>query len=141
MSFLVVAVSTLNYGFDNNGYTTTQAMDPFIRQFGKVDPMTGKHELPTSWLSMFNSLNFIGYAFGQLLSYASPPRAESTLLTRLGVVLGSMVSERYGRRWCMFAMSGHALVCAAIAVTSSTPEQIMTARVLNCGSLLTSIPV
>lgn len=32
----------------------------------------------------------------------------------------------------MFSMSGHAIVCAAIAVTSFTPEQIMTARVLNC---------
>lgn len=64
MSFLVIAVSTLNYGFDNNGYTTTQAMTPFIRQFGKFDETSGSYELPTAWLSMFNSLNFIGYAFG-----------------------------------------------------------------------------
>lgn len=41
----------------------------------------------------------------------------------------------------MFVMSGHAIICAAIAVTSSTAEQIMAARVLNCESPLTGILV
>ncbi|CRK33463.1 hypothetical protein BN1708_001141 [Verticillium longisporum] len=85
LSSLVIAISTLNYGFDNNSYMTSQAVEPFIRHFGSFDTRTGTYELPTAWLSMFKSLNYIGFAFG--------------------LVFGSLVSERWGRRWCMFSMS------------------------------------
>ncbi|KAF3807973.1 hypothetical protein GCG54_00015563, partial [Colletotrichum gloeosporioides] len=124
LAFLIIATSTLNYGFNNNGYTTTQAMEPFIRQFGRLSQETGEYELDPAWLSMFNSLNYIGFAFG--------------------VIFGSIVSARFGRRWCIFSMSAHAIVCAVIAVTSSSREQIMVARVLNylyVGMELAVIPV
>ncbi|PWY93218.1 sugar transporter [Aspergillus sclerotioniger CBS 115572] len=124
LSFLVIAISTLNYGFDQNGYTVIQAMDPFINQFGEYDQATGNYILSPSWLSLFNSLNYIGYAFG--------------------VVFGSLVSNRWGRRWCMFSMSGHAVVCTIIAVTSKSKVQIMAARILNyiyVGMELAVIPV
>ncbi|KAJ6023663.1 sugar transporter [Penicillium herquei] len=124
LSFLVIAISTLNYGFDQNGYTVIQAMDPFINQFGDYDKSSGTYVLSPSWLSLFNALNYIGYAFG--------------------VIIGSLVSNRWGRRWCMFSMSGHALVCALIAITSMSKGQIMAARVLNyiyVGMELAVIPV
>ncbi|OLN90336.1 High-affinity glucose transporter ght2 [Colletotrichum chlorophyti] len=123
-AFAVVAVSTFNYGFDNAGYSTTQAMDAFQRQFGDQDPTTGKWKIPPSWLSLFNSLNYIGFA--------------------AGVIIGSLVSARWGRRWCMFGMSAWALVPATIALTSSTREQIMAARILNyiyVGMELAVVPV
>lgn len=49
-----------------------------------------------------------------------------------GLVLGSLFSEKYGRRLCMFVMSCYALVTATITVTSQTKEQILAARILNC---------
>ncbi|KAJ0283631.1 hypothetical protein CBS470a_007246 [Colletotrichum nupharicola] len=111
VAFTVVAISTFNYGFDNAGYSTTQAMDAFQKQFGDQDPTTGKWKIPPTWLSLFNSLNYIGFA--------------------AGVIIGSLVSARWGRRWCMFGMSAWAVIPATIALTSSTREQIMTARILN----------
>ncbi|TDZ30280.1 MFS transporter fmqE [Colletotrichum spinosum] len=123
-AFTVVAISTFNYGFDNAGYSTTQAMDAFQRQFGDEDPATGKWKIPTGWLSLFNSLNYIGFA--------------------AGVVIGSFVSARWGRRWCMFSMSAWAVIPATIALTSSTREQIMAARILNyiyVGMELAVVPV
>ncbi|KAF6841064.1 sugar transporter [Colletotrichum musicola] len=124
IAFTVVAISTFNYGFDNAGYSTTQAMDAFQQQFGDQDPVSGKWKIPPGWLSLFNSLNYIGFA--------------------AGVVIGSLVSARWGRRWCMFSMSAWALIPATIALTSSTREQIMAARILNyiyVGMELAVVPV
>ena len=87
-------------------------MEPFQRQFGEWNEATGMYRISPSWLSLFNSLNYIGYA--------------------AGVIIGSLCAERFGRRWCMFVMSAWALVPAALAVSSATREQIMVARVLNC---------
>ncbi|KAI8186976.1 MFS transporter fmqE [Colletotrichum sp. SAR 10_65] len=124
VAFTVVAISTFNYGFDNAGYSTTQAMDAFQKQFGDQDPTTGKWKIPPTWLSLFNSLNYIGFA--------------------AGVIIGSLVSARWGRRWCMFGMSAWAVIPATIALTSSTREQIMAARILNyiyVGMELAVVPV
>ncbi|KAI8313040.1 MFS transporter fmqE [Colletotrichum sp. SAR11_59] len=124
VAFTVVAISTFNYGFDNAGYSTTQAMDAFQKQFGDQDPTTGKWKIPPTWLSLFNSLNYVGFA--------------------AGVIIGSLVSARWGRRWCMFGMSAWAVIPATIALTSSTREQIMAARILNyiyVGMELAVVPV
>ncbi|KAJ3543506.1 hypothetical protein NM208_g2130 [Fusarium decemcellulare] len=107
----LIAVSTFNYGFDNQAFASTQAMDSFEKQFGVWDETKGAFALEPYWLSLFNSLNYIGFA--------------------AGVILGSLISSRWGRRWCMFVMSVYALCTATISVTSFHPEQIMAARVLN----------
>lgn len=112
MACSVIAVSTFNYGFDNAGFSTTQAMDAFQRQFGEINPKTGRHYLPPAWLSMFNSLNYLGFA--------------------TGVLAGSFVSARWGRRMCMFTMSLYALITATLAVTAFHRDQIMVARVMGC---------
>ncbi|KAL8365695.1 hypothetical protein RB595_004479 [Gaeumannomyces hyphopodioides] len=67
LAFAVIAVSTFNYGFDNAGYATTQAMEPFQRQFGEWDAAAGMYRIPPYWLSLFNSLNFIGFAAGVII--------------------------------------------------------------------------
>ncbi|PLB43418.1 putative sugar transporter [Aspergillus steynii IBT 23096] len=107
----LIAISSFNYGFDNQGFATTQAMDAFDRRFGKFDPDTQAYSLDPSWLSIFNSVNYAGFA--------------------VGVFIGSTVSSRFGRRWCMFSMSAYALITATITVTSKNREQIMAARILN----------
>ncbi|KAM0328319.1 hypothetical protein ACHAPQ_007190 [Fusarium lateritium] len=111
LSCVLIAVSTFNYGFDNQAFATTQAMDAFDKQFGVWNEKTGKYVLEPSWLSLFNSLNYIGFA--------------------AGVLIGTWISSRWGRRWCMFIMSVYALCTATIAVTSFHREQIMAARILN----------
>jgi hypothetical protein len=61
----LIASSSFNYGFDNQAFATSQAMDAFAKQFGVLDPTTGRYVLEPSWLSLFNSLNYIGFAAGR----------------------------------------------------------------------------
>lgn len=65
LAALLISVSTFNYGFDNQAFATTQAMDAFTRQFGDLDEKTGRYALEPSWLSLFNSINYVGFAFGE----------------------------------------------------------------------------
>ncbi|OJJ02709.1 hypothetical protein ASPVEDRAFT_53331 [Aspergillus versicolor CBS 583.65] len=123
-SIFVIAVSTFNYGFDNQAFATTQAMEAFTRRFGEYDESTGSYAINSQWLALFNSLNYIGFA--------------------AGVIIGSFISARFGRRWCMFVMSVYALITATINVTSNSNEQIMAGRVLNyvyVGMELSVVPV
>lgn len=87
-------------------------MDSFARRFGDYDPVKKTWALSAVWLSWFNGINYVGQA--------------------VVVVLGSWVSNRYGRRMCMFTMSIWAVVCAILVITSKTREQILAARILNC---------
>ncbi|KAH8895355.1 general substrate transporter [Thozetella sp. PMI_491] len=107
----IIAVSTFNYGFDNQAFASTQAMDAFEKQFGVYNAKTGAYALEPYWLSLFNSMNYIGFA--------------------IGVIAGSMIASRWGRKRCMFIMSLYAIVTATIAVTSQNRSQIMAARILN----------
>ncbi|KAI0483331.1 general substrate transporter [Xylariaceae sp. FL0804] len=123
-SIAVICISQINFGFDNSGYSSIQSLDKFEEQFGKWDPKKQTYYLPTQWLSMFNSFGFLGLA--------------------CGVIIGSMVSKRFGRRWCMFCMSCWALVTATITITSKTSDQIMVSRVLNfiyIGMELAVVPI
>ncbi|KAL4932197.1 general substrate transporter [Aspergillus undulatus] len=124
LSVFVIAVSTFNYGFDNQAFATTQSMESFTRHFGEYDESTESYDLDSQWLSLFNSLNYIGFA--------------------AGVIIGSFISARFGRRWCMFIMSVYALVSATVTVTSNTNDQIMAGRILNyvyVGMELAVVPV
>ena len=60
----LIALSSLNYGFDNQGLATSQAMTTYKHQFGVWNPETTSYAIPTYWTSLLNSLNFIGFAFG-----------------------------------------------------------------------------
>ncbi|KAK0108694.1 hypothetical protein ONS95_003485 [Cadophora gregata] len=123
-SVLLIFLSTMNYGFDNQGFNTTQAMIPFKREFGVLNPKTHKYILEPYWLSLFNSLNYIGFA--------------------AGILIGSYVSSRWGRRMCMFAMSCWALCGAAITITANNRDHILAGRVLSyiyIGMELSVMPV
>jgi SP family sugar:H+ symporter-like MFS transporter len=67
LACLLIAISTFNYGFDNQGFATTQAMNSFTRQFGVYNSKTKKYALETYWLSLFNSLMYIGFGAGMCL--------------------------------------------------------------------------
>ena len=61
----LIALSSFNYGFDNQAFATTQAMNAFDKQFGYYDAKTKNYALEPYWLSLFNSLNYIGFRAGQ----------------------------------------------------------------------------
>ena len=62
---ILVGLSPLNYGFDNQGYAITEAMDPFQKQFGWYNAKTDSYYLETTWTSLFNSLQYITFALGK----------------------------------------------------------------------------
>ncbi|KAH8883538.1 sugar transporter [Thozetella sp. PMI_491] len=109
-SFLLIFLSTLNYGFDNQGFNTAQAMQAFAKDFGQYNSTTKAYALEPYWLSLFDSLNYIGFA--------------------VGVVVGSLTSARWGRRMCIFTMSCWALVAGAITISSASRDQILAGRIL-----------
>ena len=123
-AILLITFSQFNFGFDQQGFASTQAMDAFAQQFGEYDAKKKVWFLPTVWLSWFNGFNYLGQA--------------------AGVLLGSWISKRWGRRMCMFTMSLWAIVCATIVITSKTRDQILVARVLNyiyIGMELAVVPI
>lgn len=67
LSVLLIAVSQFNYGFDNQSFAQTQAMDAFDRQFGTYDASTGTYSLSTSFESLLNGIPFIGFAVGMAI--------------------------------------------------------------------------
>ncbi|KAK9859455.1 Sugar/inositol transporter [Penicillium brevicompactum] len=124
LSCSLIALSSFNYAFDNQGFAQTQAMDAFSRRFGVYDDKTKTWSLDTQWKSYFNGLPYITFA--------------------CGVVIGSVISSRFGRRWCMFAMGIYALATATITTTSHSNDQILAARILNyvyIGMELSVVPV
>lgn len=66
----LIALSSLNYGLDNQGIATSQAMTTYKKQFGEYDPSLGEYAIPTFWSSILNSLNFVGFAIGVLFCYS-----------------------------------------------------------------------
>lgn len=82
MTVCLIAFSTFNYGFDNQGISTSQAMDAYDEQFGEYNPEDGTYAISPKNLSLLNSLPFIGFAVGaSLLSHANvhPCRRTSWL--------------------------------------------------------------
>lgn len=64
LSVVLIAVSQFNYGFDNQAFAQTQAMDAFDQQFGEYDASTGTYALPTQFQSLLNGVPFVGFAVG-----------------------------------------------------------------------------
>ena len=81
LSVLLIAISSFNYGFDNQAFALTQAMDAFDRNFGVYNEKTQTWSLETYWLSLFNSLNYIGFAAGMTDALRSG-RSLTSLSTR-----------------------------------------------------------
>ncbi|KAF4967299.1 hypothetical protein FSARC_5129 [Fusarium sarcochroum] len=120
----IIALSQLNFGMDQSAFSNTQAMPFFKRQFGTFDEATGTYVLETVFLSLLNSVNFVGFVFG--------------------LVLGNLFSRRFGRRLAMFLMCFWALISAVILVTSKTPTQAITGRTIAyvyIGMELALVPV
>lgn len=64
-SVCLVAVSAANYGFDNQGFSTAQAMTPFLKQFGVLG--SKGYQLQAYWLSLYSSVIWVGFAVGKFI--------------------------------------------------------------------------
>ncbi|KAJ5111972.1 hypothetical protein N7532_000017 [Penicillium argentinense] len=107
----LVAISPFNYGFDNQGFSSIQSMDYFDKQFGDYDPKTKAWYLPTWWLSIFNAVPFASFF--------------------CGIICGSIISKKFGRRACIFFMACWALMSASVIISARSRGQILAGRILN----------
>lgn len=120
----LIALSQLNFGMDQGAFSNTQAMDAFNKKFGVWNETKGAYEIESYFLSLLNSLNYIGFA--------------------VGLVSGNIISRKWGRRVCMLVMSGWAIVAAIILVTSQHREQMLAGRIIAyvyIGMELALVPV
>ena len=126
--FFTVAVLTIcqiNYGMDMTTFSATQAMTAFETQFGHHwDEKTQRYTIEPYFLSLLNSLTYIGQIFG--------------------VIMGGYISRHYGRRWSLWTMCGWAFIAAILLVTAQTKEQMLVGRIINyvfMGQELVTLPV
>ncbi|TGJ82197.1 hypothetical protein E0Z10_g6576 [Xylaria hypoxylon] len=124
LSCALIALSQVNFGMEQGAFSGTQAMTAFTQRFGVLNATTKKYALEPYFLSLLNSLNYIGFAFG--------------------LVSGNYISRRWGRRMCMFVMCFWALIAATILVTSKSKAQMIVGRVIAyvyIGMELAVVPV
>ncbi|KAM5347734.1 hypothetical protein ACJ41O_007558 [Fusarium nematophilum] len=120
----IIALSQLNFGMDQAAFSNTQAMPAFKQQFGTFSEATGTYVLETVFLSLLNSVIFVGFVFGLLF--------------------GNLTSRRFGRRIAMFLMCFWALTSAVVLILSKTPTQAIVGRTLTyvyIGMELALVPV
>ncbi|KAG4437829.1 hypothetical protein IFR05_006675 [Cadophora sp. M221] len=123
-SFALLFLCSFNYGFSDQAFASTQATNSFAKQFGDFKPKSKKYVLPALYLSLLNSL-----------------KAGTQLV---GVFVGSWISKRYGRRWCIFLMNIYALGTTAVTVSGTNRAQMLTGRSLHyvyLGMQLSVIPI
>lgn len=84
LAILLITFSQFNFGFDQQGFAATQAMDSFARQFGEYDEEAKEWFLPAVWLSWFNGINYLGQACGMFPWSALFSQCLQSLALRLG---------------------------------------------------------
>ena len=120
----LIALSQVNFGLEQGAFTNTQAMKYFTQQFGTYNKTKNAYAIEPYFLSLLNSLNYIGFAFG--------------------LVTGNFLSKRYGRRIAMFIMCIWALIAATILITSQSRYQMLVGRIVGyiyIGMELALVPV
>lgn len=128
----VLVLSAFNYGFSDQAFASSQAMDSFTRQFGVYSEKTHKYKLEPLFKSLYNSLKAGGQLLGLFLPFPSHTLLAHCSFCPSGVFLGGYVSNTYGRRMCIFVMSVYALGSTSVVVSSETVAQIQAARALHC---------
>ncbi|OQV11257.1 hypothetical protein CLAIMM_15118, partial [Cladophialophora immunda] len=120
----ILSLSQVNYGMDLAAFSTTQAMGAFERKFGVYNPKTQAWQIEPYFLSLLNSLTYIGQVTGVLLS--------------------GFITRRWGRRMSLWVMCFWAFLSAILLVTAQRKEQMLVARILNyiyLGQEIATIPV
>ncbi|KAJ5604620.1 sugar transport protein [Penicillium lagena] len=111
LSTALLVISAFNYGFSDQAFASCQAIEAFIRQFGRYDKVLEAYEAPPLFTALYNSL-----------------KAGTQII---GVFVGSWISDRWGRRMCVFVMSVYALGSASVVISAQNDGQILAGRALH----------
>jgi hypothetical protein len=72
-SISLLVLSAFNYGFSDQAFATTQAMNSFIKEFGEHNVNTNTYAIPALFTSLYNSLKVGGQIVGYYhLLFISP---------------------------------------------------------------------
>ncbi|KAJ9638738.1 hypothetical protein H2204_004214 [Knufia peltigerae] len=121
---IVMMLSQINFGMDMVAFTNTQAMNAFNKKFGHYDAHLKRYAIDPYFLSLLNSLTYVGQVFG--------------------VLTGGWIARHHGRRASFWVMSFWAIVSAILLVTAQNKEQVLVGRILNyiyLGQELVTVPV
>ncbi|KAI0123935.1 MFS sugar transporter-like protein [Xylariales sp. AK1849] len=97
------------YGFDNITLSLCLDMAPFVEQFGEI--VDGQYVVAAYWQSLWNALPQLTTGFG---AWVSGP-----------------LSDRLGRRWCMFIAGIFSIVGVSIVFTASVNGQFLGGKMVN----------
>ncbi|KAJ9607528.1 hypothetical protein H2200_007606 [Cladophialophora chaetospira] len=120
----VMLMSQINFGMDLVAFSNTQAMSAFNKKFGSYNDKLHRYAVEPYFLSLLNSLTYVGQAFG--------------------VITGGWIARHYGRRASFWVMCVWAVVSAILLVTAQRKEQVLVGRILNyiyLGQELVTVPV
>jgi MFS transporter, SP family, sugar:H+ symporter len=120
----ILMLSQINFGADISTFSSTQAMDAFEKRFGRYNPETDSYALNPVYLSLLNSLTYIGQV--------------------AGVLLGGYIGRKKGRKWSLYVMCFWAILSAALLVSAKSRAQLLIGRILNyiyIGQELVTVPV
>jgi SP family sugar:H+ symporter-like MFS transporter len=107
---IMIAFSAVNFGMDQGAFNSTIAMKHFVRQFGTYNSETDSYALTARFLSMLNSIPYVGCIFG--------------LLT------GNLVNRKLGRKVGLAVMCSWAIVSSIVLCTAETQGQILAGRII-----------
>jgi MFS transporter, SP family, sugar:H+ symporter len=120
----ILMLSQINFGADISTFSSTQAMDAFEKRFGQYNPETDSYALNPVYLSLLNSLTYIGQV--------------------AGVLLGGYIGRKKGRKWSLYVMCFWAILSAVLLVSAKSRAQLLVGRILNyiyIGQELVTVPV
>jgi MFS family permease len=120
----IMMLSQINFGMDLVAFSNTQAMNAFNEKFGHYDAKLERYAIDPYFLSLLNSLTYVGQAFG--------------------VITGGWIGRHYGRRVSFWVMCFWATLSAILLVTAQTKEQVLVGRIFNyvyLGQELVTVPV
>jgi MFS family permease len=120
----IMMLSQINFGMDLVAFSNTQAMDAFEHRFGVFVPKLKRYAIEPYFLSLLNSLTYVGQVFG--------------------VISGGWVVRRYGRRVSFCVMSFWAILSAILLVSAKHKEQVLVGRIVNyiyLGQELVTVPI
>jgi MFS transporter, SP family, sugar:H+ symporter len=120
----VMMLSQINFGMDLVAFANTQAMPAFNKKFGAYNAKLERYALDPYFLSLLNSLTYVGQVFG--------------------VITGGWIARRWGRRVSFWVMSIWAIISAILLVTAQSKEQVLVGRICNyiyLGQELVTVPV
>ncbi|PKY03801.1 general substrate transporter [Aspergillus campestris IBT 28561] len=120
----ITALSQVTLGLEQAAFTSTQEMPAFAHTFGVYSAEGHAHRLGSDFMDLLNGLPYVGLVFG--------------------LVQGSLISRRFGRRASLFVMCLWAFFGVSLLVTSHSQLQILFGRMItyvSVGIELAVVPV